>query len=319
MKERTAAGAANLSATRRPILAASLIVCSRNRAVMLRDAVASILEGDALPAELLVIDQSDSPDSRFDRWEAPDGCEIRYLFSSTRGLSRANNVGAAEASHETLVFTHDDVRADPAWLGSIVTTLNSAPEMSVVTGRILASSEGGTGGYAPTLQPRDSPALYRGRLGYDVLKPLNMAMRRDDLRAMGGFDERLGPGTPYPGAEDADLGFRLLEGGYGIIYAPDALVYHRAWRREAEYLPLRWRYGVAQGAFYAKHARLRDPHIPLRVAKDVGRRLRRFPRRLLREPRRSLGDPLFVAGTLAGAIRWYSDRLVGFRGSPSSS
>jgi len=276
---------------------------------MLRAAVASILEGDELPAELLVVDQSDASNPHFGALDGPQGCTIRYIFTNTRGLCRANNLGVQEASFEMLVFTHDDVETTPTWLGSLVDALEHSPPRSVVTGRILASPEGNADGYAPTLQVSDEPAEYIGRLGYDVLKPLNMAMRRKALREVGGFDERLGPGTPYPGAEDADLGFRFLENGYRIVYAPEALLYHRAWRTEAEYLPLRWSYGVAQGAFYAKHFRLGDPHIVVRFAADVARRMRRFPRRLLREPRRALADPFFIVGNLVGSMRWLSKPL----------
>jgi len=41
--------------------------------------------------------------------------------------------------------------------------------------------------------------------------------------ALGGFDENLGP--IY--GEDLDLSFRIRLSGYSIIYAPDAIVYHK--------------------------------------------------------------------------------------------
>jgi len=130
-------------------------------------------------------------------------------------------------------------------------------------------------------------------------------MYRSALEAVGGFDERLGPGTPFPGAEDADLGFRLLDAGHRIVYVPDALLYHRAWRSDADYLPLRWTYGIAQGAYYAKHLRGGDLHMARRFAMDVLRRIRRFPKRCVRERRKALADPYFVAGNLVGALRWW--------------
>jgi GT2 family glycosyltransferase len=289
------------------ILPVSLIVASRNRAAMLQDSVASILAGTALPAELIIVDQSDVPDQRLVATAAPEGIRLRYLFTAERGLSRANNRGAREAVHETLVFTHDDVAVDPEWLARLTGALMEGGEGTVVTGRILASQEG-EGGYAPTLRTGTEPATYRGRIGYDVLKPLNMALHRRDLEAAGWFDERLGPGTPFPGAEDADLGFRLLETGCEIRYVPEALVYHRAWRAEKEYLPLRWTYGVAQGAFLAKHLQRHDLHMARRFVMDALRRARRFPGRCFREPRRALADPLFLCGNLVGAARWVRAR-----------
>lgn len=300
--------------TDRSVVPSTLIIASRNRALMLRESVASVLASRALPAELIIVDQSDVPDEQLAAPTTVDGCRIRYEFTTERGLSRANNRGARAASHEMLVFTHDDVTVSPDWLSTLTRTLEAGGSGTVVTGRILASREAGAGGYAPTLRTGTEPVTYRGRIGYDVLKPLNMAMYRSDLEAAGWFDERLGPGTPFPGAEDADLGFRLLEAGCEIRYVPGALVHHRAWRSEKEYLPLRWSYGIAQGAFLAKHVRPGDLYMARRFVMDTLRRARRFPVRCFREPRRALADPLFIGANLVGAVRWY--RAHGSRRSP---
>ncbi|HEY7530693.1 MAG TPA: glycosyltransferase [Gemmatimonadota bacterium] len=284
-------------------LAVSLVVCTRDRPEMLAETLRSILDGDAVPAELIVVDQS-RRSSRPSGLPAR-GCDVRWLTIDGVGLSRANNAGAAAARHDRLVFTHDDVRVAPGWLGALTGALQRAGERTVVTGRILAGEPEVAGGYAPTLRVQVEPAVYEGRIGYDVLKPLNMAMHRSTLAAVGGFDERLGPGTPFPGAEDSDLGFRLLEAGYRIVYVPEAVLHHRAWRTGREYLPLRWRYGIAQGAFYAKHLRRSDLHVLKRAARDVQWRASQFPRRLRREGLRALGDPVFVVGNVVGAARWW--------------
>ncbi len=284
--------------------ASSLIVCTRNRPAMLTATVASILAGEAVPSELIIVDQSDTPHQAMAALTTRRECQIRYLWSETRGLSRANNLGVAAAEHDLLIFTHDDVLVTPSWLAALIQALASAGEGSVVTGRILATEPEQPGGFAPTLKERAEPVSYEGRIGTDVLKPLNMAMYRSALLTVGGFDEQLGPGTPFPGAEDSDLGFRLLEAGYRILYVPEATLYHRAWRTDAEYLPLRWAYGVAQGAFFAKHLRLGDLYMLRRMARDLKRRARRFPRRLRHERHRALGDPLYLLGNLFGAARW---------------
>lgn len=283
----------------------SLIIASRNRAHMLIETVESILQGTCVPNEIIIIDQSDQPNPTLASATADGVCAIRYQWSRTVGLSRANNLAVARAQHDLLVFTHDDVRVTPTWLGTLVAALVQAGPRAVVTGRILASEPKRAGTFAPTLRTATQPARYHGRIGKDVLKPLNMAMWRAALHEVGGFDVRLGPGTSFPGAEDSDLGFRLLEAGYQIVYVPEALVYHRAWRAEREYLPLRWRYGLAQGAFYAKHLQLRDRYMLRRFALDANHRVRRFPGRLWREGRRGLGDPLFIIGNVIGATRWF--------------
>lgn len=277
----------------------SVIVASRNRPAMLAAVVESILANRVLPDEVVVVDQSDLPDAAM----AADQ-RVRYVHSREAGLSRANNLGARVATHDLLLFTHDDVLVDHEWVASLAGAWDRADDRVVVTGRVAATEPEQAGGFAPALRDDDRPASYTGRVGFDVLKPMNMAMSRRALEEVGGFDPRLGPGTPFPGAEDADLGFRFLDAGFRVDYVPAAVVRHRAWRAAEDYLPLRWGYGLSHGAFYAKHLTWRDTHMARRMVRDVGRRARAFPGRVRREGRRALGDPVFVAATVVGAVRW---------------
>lgn len=287
-----------------PLLPVSLVIATRNRRGMLLESIDSILSGTALPAEVIVVDQSDHPEP-LPFVEHGHGLAIRYHWTDQRGLSRANNLGVELATEAIVAFTHDDIRADDRWLSELTGRLMDAGPDTVVTGRVVAGEPEVLGGFAPTLTHEAAAATYRGRVGKDVLKPLNMALFREAILAIGGFDPMLGPGTPFPGAEDADLGFRLLEAGYTIEYLPAAVIYHRAWRAPEDYLPLRWAYGLAQGAFFAKHFKRSDPHMLRRLRGDWLRRTRRFPRRLVSEGTRAFGDPLFMAGNLVGAARWY--------------
>ncbi len=282
----------------------SLIICSRNRRDFLHATIDSISDGHRLPSEIIVIDQSDAPDPALERRasEQPDG--LRYVWTALRGLSRGNNLGVSLAQYEWLIFTHDDVLVERDWFETLVGALQTAGKGTVVTGRVLTTAPEVPGGFATTLRTDTTPVVYSGRVGTDVIKPFNMAMHRTALDRAGGFDEELGPGTRFPGAEDSDLGFRLLESGLQVAYVPEALVYHRAWRPANGYLPLRWGYGVAQGAFFAKHTSRRDRYMLRRFLKDARRRAFLFPRRLLGDPVRALEEPLFIIGNVVGAVRW---------------
>ena len=284
--------------------ATSLIICSRNRPELLAESVRSILAGNQVPAELIIVDQSERASPALAALKTDRGCDIRYLWTQTVGLSRANNIGAAAARHDLIVFTHDDVFVSPMWLETIVKAAREAGPRGVATGQVRPTAPRTPGGFAPSTKVDDAPATYSGRLATDVLYPLNMAMRRSALAELGGFDERLGPGTPFPGAEDSDLGFRLLEAGFRIHYVPEAIIYHRAWRTTQDFLPLRWAYGLGRGAFFAKHLTVRDRHMLKRMAHDISR-LRAFPYRFLRERRRACGDVALVSGIVFGAIKWF--------------
>jgi GT2 family glycosyltransferase len=132
-----------------------------------------------------------------------------------------------------------------------------------------------------------------------------MAMYRSAPAEVGLFDERLGPGSRFPTAEDNDFALRLLEAGYRILYVPQAVVYHRAWRAGCDYLPLCWNYGRGQGAYYAKYLSFRDHYMLRRMVWDIVRHILLVPRRLWwREPRRARGDVVYILALISGVIEW---------------
>ena len=281
----------------------TLIICSRNRPDLLLESVRSILAGDEVPTELIIVDQSDAENKTLAALRTDRACEIRYCWSHTIGLSRANNLGIAQACHDLLVFTHDDVLVTADWFGTLSRALIAAGPRSIVTGQVRAGEER-PGGFQLTIKTDEQPAIYQGRLQEDVLFPLNMALDRSALNEVGMFDVRLGPGTPFPGAEDNDLGYRLLEAGYRIIYVPQAVLYHRAWRPAEGFRRLRWNYGIARGAFYAKYFSLRDRFILRRMLSDIRLHLTLFVQRLRSDRRLAWGDAALTVGILYGALKW---------------
>lgn len=285
---------------------ASLIIGTRNRGDMLLDSVQSILAGRVLPAELIIIDQSDAPlDALAGLASVEERCDVRYVHSTTRGLSRANNAGVRMARHDLLVFTHDDVRVEPDWFGNIVRALIAAGSRAIITGQVPPTAPERPDAFAGSSKADAQPARYNGRIGRDVLKPLNMAMYRTAIEEVGGFDERIGPGTAFPAAEDNDLGLRLLEAGFEIRYEPAAILHHRAWRPASEYFDLRWCYGRGQGAYWAKHTSVRDRYILKRFLRDIHGHTFRAVRRMRGQRREGRGDLVYLAGVISAAAQWW--------------
>ena len=287
--------------------AASLLVCSRNRAQLLWETIQSILKGDEIPTEIVVIDQSKTANSNLMNFESERRCEFRYVWSETKGVSVGRNMAVSIATHPILVFTDDDMLVTQTWFGTIMRTLLSIGSRAVVTGQVLSSEEDGKG-FAPSIREDHESVIYKGRVNRDVLFTGNMAAYRSTFDHVGGFDARLGPGTRYPAAEDNDFAFRLLDAGYSIIYDPRATVYHRVWRSEEQSLWLSWNYGCGQGAFYAKYFSLKDPYTIRRMARNVSGYLLRVPYRIFRQRAQAYRDILYVGGLLYGAARW---RIIG--------
>lgn len=286
----------------------SLIICSRNRPQLLRETVESILQGDEVPAELIIVDQSEQPHAELEDFRAARDCRIHYAWSESVGLCRARNLGIRLARHDILAFTDDDMWVAPNWFGTLIRALLAYDPCIVVTGRVLPGAPEVKGGFVPALVTSEKPRVYAGRIGTDVLAAGHMAMYRAAIARVGEFDERLGAGSRFESADDNDYGFRLLEAGYRIAYVPEAVIYHRAWRSERDYFRMRWAYGRGKGGFYCKYWNWRDLYLSKRMCGNIGINLVRFPWRVLHRPRLAVGDLVYAGGIVSGAVEWVRRR-----------
>lgn len=282
----------------------SLIICSKDRRKLLQETVESVLRGDQVPTELIIVDQSETPHPKLSAMETDRPCQIRYLHSKIVGAGAARNLGILSSSYSILTFLDDDMFVAPDWFGNLVQAILQAGPRSVISGQVLSGESEVPGGRAPSIKNDREPVVYRGRIRQDVLYTGNMAAYRSVFHEVGLFDERLGPGTRFPSAEDNDLGFRLLEHGYSICYVPDAIVYHRAWRSPREHLSLEWKYGVGRGAFYAKHVSWQDRFMLSRMGDDVKENLLNFLGHIVYRRRLNFDYLVLAMGIFYGALRW---------------
>ena len=287
-------------------LAVTVIICSRERPRMLSETVASILAGDRVPRELLVVDQSALAHAELATMGSVRGCEVRYLHSRGSGLSRARNIGLNAASSEIVVLVDDDMFVERDWLELLAGALSARDRHVVLTGRVLAAPPEGAAGDVPAaaLVTRTAPAVYRGRQATDVVPGANVAMHRATVLAIGGYDERLGAGTRFASADDNDIGLRLLDAGCEVRHVPAAVVLHRAWRTPRQLVRMRWDYGRGKGAFYVKHMRRTDPWARRRMSADARLRVRSALAALPRSPTTAAGHAVYLAGMLVGAAEW---------------
>lgn len=138
------------------------------------------------------------------------------------------------------------------------------------------------------------------RVPWQVGSGNNFAFRREWLAAVGGNDERLGPGSRGRGGVDMDLFYRLLRAGARIRYEPAATVLH-AMATPPERLARRVPYGYGMGAAVGIWLRERDAFAALVLARWLALRLRRALGGLARlDLRRVYEEALVLRGTAAG-------------------
>ena len=203
------------------------------------------------------------------------------------GPALARNRGAAAARGRFLVFTDDDCTPAPDWLDRLAARLDGAPSRIVggKTVNALADNVFSTASQSLLTFLYDYYSADPNKLWF--LASCNLALDAQGFRSVGGFD----PAYPRAGAEDRDLCDRLRAHGYGMTYAPEALVYHR----HALTLAAFWwqHYGYGRGAY-----RFRRVHRE-RSGKGVPMEPPRFYRGLLGCPfRQGVRRPVTVAALL---------------------
>ncbi|HAM03112.1 MAG TPA: hypothetical protein DCQ30_12940 [Acidimicrobiaceae bacterium] len=280
----------------------TVVVATRDRPDHL-DACLRALAASVAPSdEILVIDSASSSTRTS---EVAAAHRVRTLRVPAPGASRARNLGWRAAETAVVAFVDDDVRVDPSWAQGMRRAFVAHPEAAFVSGRLSLLTEDLGARRPVAFIDYDQPHVIDSSLVDDLGHGANLAIRRSALLAVGGYDERLGPGATWPAAEDLDLVDRLLGAGYAGRYEPSALAYHVQWRGRRHLPALEWRYGLGQGARLARLRRA-DPSRYRALARLVwrDRGLRELRGCLLR--REELGSLLVVSrltGTAVGQLR----------------
>lgn len=180
-----------------------------------------------------------------------------------RGAAHARNAGAAAAETAVVAFLDDDVAVDPGWLLGVLRGFGRDELVQCVTGLIMPTAldspaqvrmqqfGGSDKGTTPRLfdlvehtLPNPLYPYLPGAFGSDA----NFAIRRNTFIDLGGFDERLGPGTSTRGGEGIDLLLRTVLAGHLLAYEPQALVLHHHQASDAELRSTVFGYGLGLGA-----------------------------------------------------------------------
>jgi GT2 family glycosyltransferase len=284
----------------------TVLICSRDRPTLLRDAITQVLDMSVLPDEIVVVDQSREPDAQLAELVSAHGVELRYDWSQETGLSRARNRGLSLATGDVVAMTDDDVLVDRTWLADVVDALVAEGPRCLVTGTVRPGAPEQEGAWAPSTITDPVPRRFAGLVDTDPLYPCNLALWRSTARGLGPFDVRLGAGTNLPAAEDNDFGYRALKAGHTIAYLPHLGVTHRAWRDEGALAALMLGYGTGQGAFYAKHVRGRDRFVARRAVRDLGQHVRRGLVLAMKGNRtKATSDLAYSLGLVRGALLWW--------------
>lgn len=219
----------------------TVVVCTYNRAELLRGALQSLAEQtlDKARYEVIVVDNNCTDNTQevvrsfIERYP-----NFRYFVETAQGLSHARNRGYKEAMGEYVAYIDDDAKADKRWVEKIISFASRRPEVVAFGGPYRGFSL------------VEVPKWYKESFGTwslgDVERPIeenewingtNMVYKRSLLLELGGFDTRVGmSGDDISYGDETNLLLKFRE-RQPVYYVPDMVVGHLI----AEYkMSLRW-------------------------------------------------------------------------------
>jgi cellulose synthase/poly-beta-1,6-N-acetylglucosamine synthase-like glycosyltransferase len=227
----------------------------------------------------------------------------------------ARNAGLLEARGAILCFTDADCLPDPGWVRALVAALadddagGAAGRIEAAPGETLVERFQADENVLDAANAFTRPAL-------PFAQTANAAYRRVVFERVGLFDPSLVSGG------DLDFAWRMQRAGWGLAYAPHALVRHR--HRKTLRGLVRLYAKNARGAAllgdrypsYAPYQSLRVPVCRVKeMVEDVGRFTVRLPRALAERDRYGAMRPLFRLGLHAGdLLGWLEWRFAPKRG-----
>jgi GT2 family glycosyltransferase len=154
-------------------------------------------------------------------------------LAANQGFAGAVNAGIRAARGEIVALLNNDTEADPAWIAELVRALASHPAAGFAASKLRLFDRRDTLHSAGDTYSRAGLANSRGvwqrDLGqYDTEGPVfsacggAVAYRRAMLDQIGLFDEDF-----FFNLEDIDLAWRAQLQGYGCVFVPTAVVYHK--------------------------------------------------------------------------------------------
>ena len=228
-----------------------MVIASRDRPDMLRDALAATIRAIRAGDELVVVDSASLTGETV---EVAEHAGVRAVRCDLPGLARARNAGVAATSAPLVAFTDDDCRPRPDWVDAVRRGFD-APDVGFVAGQVLADEA--TAGFAVSVTDTTQPRTFvRGDDPATIGHGANFSARRVALDAIGGFDESLGAGGRFRAGEDYDFFHRALCAGWTGRFEPSSVVGHRQWRSRRDAVRLQWGYGLGAGAFAVKAVKL---------------------------------------------------------------
>ena len=227
---------------------------------------------------------------------------VRQLHvSRSRNGSESRNIGWRAAEAPLVLFLGDDILGDPALLAEHLEWHRRHPDPEIgVLGGVRWADELPRTAFMVWLERGiqfDYDRLEGEEAGWGMFYTANVSIKRAMLETVGGFDEERVP-FRY---EDTDLGFRLEEAGFRLLYNSGAGSQHLHYPTIEEWKARMAETAAAERRFVSLHPEL-EPYFE-RLLRDAAAQ----PARAARLARAALPTPLGSAPVLGPRLWWRAD------------
>lgn len=213
--------------------------------------------------EIIVVDDGSTDETPAIVTRMP---EVRLIRGEHRGAAAARNLGAQHARGEILLFTDADCEPMPDWITQMLAPF--ADETIVGAKGVYRTRQREWIARFVQLEYAEKYARMARERFIDFIDTYSAAYRREVFLRHNGFDES------FPGAtvEDQEFSFRLARQGYRMIFAPQAMVYHRHVTSLGAYAKRKFWIGYWKVRVHARHPGKvwRDAHTPPTLKLQVG-------------------------------------------------
>ncbi|GAB4448201.1 MAG: hypothetical protein OHK0015_52760 [Chloroflexi bacterium OHK40] len=210
----------------------SVVICSHNGARTLNDSLRALARLHYPCYEVIVVDDGSSDATA----TIASSYNVRLISVPQGGLSQARNLGLFAAHGEIVAYLDDDAYPDPDWLRYLASAFLRSRHVGI-GGPNLAPPDDGPVAACVANAPGGPVHIMLSDTEAEHIPGCNMAFRREQLLAIGGFDRRF-----RTAGDDVDICWRLQYQGWTLGFSPGALVWHHRrdsirayWRQQCGY------------------------------------------------------------------------------------
>lgn len=178
------------------------------------------LQNQTLPRnlyEVIVIDDG----SRDGTMDVAREFGVRCRRQNKESPAAARNLGVRIARGDVVLFTDSDCIPKEDWIEKMVKPFED-PRVAGVMGRYLTRQKEPAARFSQ-LEFEERFSIIKNFDSIDLVPSFAAAFRRSVFEEVGGFDAHY----PLANNEDVELSYKIASRGYKMLYADDAIVYHR--------------------------------------------------------------------------------------------